>query len=185
MKLLLPLLIGFIAALYVQYSQKEDFHKITEALQALQKERLSLKNDLVFLKKHEKQLTFLIKKGWLRPVSRLSGAKVLKEWGDALNTLSFTIEPESLQRMDDGYTFKVSRIIFKTESLTDNDIYDFISNISKNFPGILVLRKISIRRHEKLNALTLSALRQRKRPPFIVGEIICDWVTMQGHDHEK
>ena len=188
MKLTSVLLLGFVIvclALYLRQTQKIYFNTARETHDGLQRKLKALEDDLDFLKNHQKQINFLTKKGWFSPQNRLIGGETINKWTAPLNAVRFTIEPETINEITTGYSFKVSRIILETDALLDTDIYDCVANLLKNFPGILRLQKLSIHRNENVNELNLSALRQQKRPNFIIGEIIMEWVSMEGKKHEE
>lgn len=178
-------LIGFCTAHYFQQTQKTDFNKTKAELDSFKKNLRTLEEDLAFVTQYHKKLQFLVTKGWFLPQNRLIAGEKINEEKGSLNSLRFTIDPESLTGTDDRYSFKTSKITFEIEALLDKYIYAFASNILKNFPGILMLRRISLSRNDKINERTLSALRQHKRPNFVVGEIICEWMAMPGETHEK
>lgn len=179
------ILLGLCAALYFQQIQKAVFNKTTVTYASLQSHLKTLENDLSFLKQHHKQLNFLIKRGWFTPQRRLIGGEEINQWVGPLNGIRFTFEPETIKEMTGGYSFKVSKIIVEADSLLDKYIYDFSINILKNFSGILILRKLSVSRNEKVNETNLSALRQHKRPHFVLGEITYEWFSMEDQSHEE
>lgn len=178
-------LLGLCSALYFEHIQKTGFKKTTERYDSLQRYLKSLENDLSFLDHYHKQLNFLIERGWLIPKSRLIGAEEINQWAGPLNGVRFTFEPETIKEMTGGHSFKVSKIIIEADSLLDKYIYDFSKNILKNYSGILILRKLSVNRNEKINETNLSALRQHKRPNFVFGEITYEWFAMEDKSHEE
>ena len=180
MKSIFLLSIGFLTfctTLHYQQTQKSQFYKTTGAYLELQGELKAIESDIKFLKEHQTQLNFLIKKGWLFPQSRLIGGRVIRQWAAPLNAVRFKVEPETIKEMEGGYAFKVSKIIIETDALLDNYIYEFAENILKNFPGILVVRKLSIHRNMISN--------QKKRPNFVTGELVFDWLAMKGKRDEE
>ena len=179
------LFLGICVALYCQQTQKASFNHVARKHHTLQKELEVLKNDLDFLKKNHNHLHDLIKKGWLLPQNRLIAGEKMNQWGHSLNAVRFTIEPESIKEIESKYFFKVSKIIIEIDALFDNNIYEFTRNILKNFPGVLILRTFSIGRQEEVNTTNLLALREKRRPNFVVGEIICEWVSMEIEKHEE
>lgn len=173
------------SALYFQHTQKFYFNRAIANDHALQKELKALEDDLDFLKKHHKQLSDLIKKGWFLPQSRLIGGEKINQWSHSLNGIRFTIEPETIKETDDGYSFRVSKIILEADAISDEHIYDFANKILNNFSGILVLRKLSVTRNESVNESNALALRQHKRPNFVLSNIIFEWFSMGSKKHEE
>lgn len=170
---------------YFQQMQQRNFNKTTGIYLSLQKEFKILDEDLGFLKHHNHDLSFLEKKGWFKPQGRLIAAEKIKQAAASLNKISFIFEPETIEEDKDGYPFKVTKIVLETRTLLDTTIYDFTVNLLKNFPGILILRKLSLTRNEVLNEKSLLALRQDKRPDFIRGEIIFEWISMGDKNDEN
>lgn len=179
------ILLGLCASLYFQQTQKAAFNKTTDNYEALQRSLKTLENDLSFLKQHHKKLNFLTERGWFISQSRLIGGEKINQCARSLNGIRFTFEPETIKEMAGGYLFKVSKIFIEADSLFDKYIYDFSINILKNFSGILILRKLSVTRNEKVNETNLLALRQHKRPNFVLGEIIYEWFAMETQNHEE
>jgi len=184
--ILLPVgLVIVCSVLYLQQTQRIYFNTAREVYDGLQRQLKALEEDVDFLKNHQKHINFLIKKGWFSPQNRLIGGETINKWTNPLNAVRFTIEPETIKEMNTGYFFKVSRIILEADALLDTDVYDFVANLLNNFPGILRLQKLALSRNQNVNELNLSALRQHKRPNFIIGEIIMEWVSMEGKKHEE
>jgi hypothetical protein len=170
---------------YFQQVQQSNFNKTTGSYLSLQKKFKTLDDDLRFLKHYDHDLSFLKKRGWFKPQSRLIAAEKIKQAAASLNKISFIFEPETIEEDKNGYPFKVTKVILETSTLLDTSIYDFTANLLKNFPGILILRKLSLTRNEALNENSLLALRQYKRPDFIRGEIIFEWVAMGDKNDEN
>lgn len=173
------------SALYFQQAQQSSFNKTMRTYHGLQKELKTIDNDLNFLKENHKKIDFLTKKGWLHSQSRLISAEAIYQGASSLNAIRFTVEPEVITEIKEIYTFKVSKIIIEMDALLDNYIYDFTNHLLENFPGILILRKFSVRRHENVNKTNLLALRQQKRPNFVIGEMMCEWFVMKGKNNEE
>ena len=170
------------SSLYFQQTEKTNFKKIKGTHDVLQAELKTVEDDLDFLNQHNTQLNFLIKKGWFVAQNRLIGAEAIHQATNHLNAIRFRIEPETIKDIEGEYSFKISKIVIEVDALLDTDIYDFATHLSKNFPGILRLLKFSLSRNEPLNEFTL---RQHKRPNFVVGELIYEWVAMGGKSHEE
>ncbi|MBA3813088.1 MAG: hypothetical protein H0X26_01130 [Alphaproteobacteria bacterium] len=172
-------------AFYEHHIQKAHFNEKTETYYSWQKELKIVEDNVKFLKENQPQLNFLIKRGWLSPQSRLVGGGCINQWAASLNGVRFRVEPETIKEMKEGYAFKVSKIVIEIDALLDNHIYEFSENILKNFPGILVLRKLSVRRNEKVNEIDPLDTKQNKRPNFVTGELIFEWFAMGAKKDEE
>lgn len=164
-------------ALYFQQWAESELKKAQEIRRSLRKDLKHLEEELCFLNHHKQTLTFLEKKGWFTPSNRLIAAEKIKEAAVSLNKINFTFEPEEIEEHKTGYSFRITRLILETSALLDTQVYDFIENILRSFPGILMLRKLSLARDEPFN---FSALNQNKQLNFVRGEIIFEWVAMGG-----
>ena len=178
-------LVIFCLALSFHHTQKFYFTSTREAHTNLEQDQKALGEDLAFLRHYQPLVQFLKKRGWFIPQNRLIGAEKINQWANNLNVVRITIEPEVTKEEGDEYAFKVSRIILEVSTLLDTDVYNFSAQIGKRFPGILIFRKISVSRNEKINKSNLFSLRQNKSPHFIVGEVICEWVSMKVNKNEK
>lgn len=188
MKTLLVISISIImvcGAFYYQQTQQAQLHNLINSSQSLQKELKILKNDLAFLNRYERELNFLRKKGWFTSHNRLMAAEKIKQCGGKLNEMHFIFDPETIKEEKQDYSFKVSKIVLEANSLLDTHIYDFIENILRDFPGILILRKLSLTRNEELNKKSFLALKQQRSPDFIRGEIIFEWISMGKKKNEE
>lgn len=188
MKTLLVISISIImvcGAFHYQQTQQAQLHNLLHSSQSLQKKLKILKNDLAFLNRYAQELNFLTKKGWFKPHSRLIAAEKIKQASTLLNKTSFIFEPETTKEDQKNYSFKVSKIVLEANALLDTSIYDFIESILRDFPGVLVLRKLSLTRNEELNKKSFLALKQQRPPDFIRGEIIFEWISMGEKKNEE
>lgn len=176
----------FLLCLVLSYQQTQKiyFDQISLKHHTLQKALKLLKNDLDFLEKNHSQLNDLINKGWFLPQNRLMAGKNIYNRGSSFNALRLTIEPETIKNINSEFSFKISKIIIELDALLDIHFYEFTKNILKNFPGILILRKFSVSRQESINN-NLFALREKRRPHVVTGEIICEWISMEIKKHEE
>lgn len=172
-------------SLYFHYGQKDGYKETKEIYLSYQRELKNLEEDVEFLKQNQSHLNFLIKKSWFLPRSRLIAGTEIHQLGIPLNTLRFRIEPQVIKEMDEKFQFKVSRIIVETSTILDNHIYDFTKNTLKNFPGVLILRKLSVSRNMDVTPIKLLNLEQNKRPNFIIGELIFEWFSMGEKKDEE
>ena len=151
------------SSLYFYSLQRSAHHKTASEYQTLQRKRQAAKDDARFLQDHHDQLTFLKNKGWSLPQNRLVAGEKLKKLAVSLKSFHLRIEPEIRQEM-----LRVSKLIIDVEVHRDSHVYEFIDHCLQDFPGVLVLRKLSLSRD----------LGQ----PLITGEIIFEWYTMGGRD---
>lgn len=183
------LISGMIFALWeriiFKQTQQINYYLREEELKFLQKQAHSLKEDLIFLTAHEKESTFLEKKGWFVPKNRLMGADILERLQGTVNKINYTFEPETIKSLNEGHTFKVTRMILDIKALVDTDVYVFMKQLIENFSGILVLREIALTREEEINEKSLLALKQKENPNFISGRLIFDWVALGDTNNEK
>jgi hypothetical protein len=169
------------SALYYHQTQKALFNKTRGLYHDFQRELKVIEGDVAFLKENHHHLTFLAKKGWFIPRSRLVGGREIHQWATSLNAVRFRVEPETTRTVEGGYIFNVSKIILEVDAVLDSHIYDLAENILKNFPGILVLHKLSVRRNELVKGTHPFALASSQRPNLVCGELVFEWFSMGGN----
>ncbi len=187
--LMLGLGCGFTFGLWVTLNfknvQSTNFIKSTTEKRALQIQIKSLEDDLIFLRRHQKELEFLFEKGWFIPKNRLIAGDVLEKLRGSLNNIQYTFEPETIKCLEETYTFKSTKIVLEVRALLESDIYAFLNRVSDKFPGILTPQEIILTRGEELSEKTLLMLRQNKRPDFVRGKLVFEWFAMGTKDHEN
>ncbi len=159
--------LGLWAAIDFQNTQEMHMSQLRTEKQALQHQLKALKDDLSFLKSHQKELDFLVEKGWFLPKNRLIAGGVLEKLCGSLNDVQYTFEPEMLV---EEHNFKVTKIVIKIGTFLDTDIYEFVESLLEKFPGILRPHEVNLEKGE--------------HPNFVVGKLILEWIAMGGKAHE-
>jgi hypothetical protein len=147
------------------------FTKVTTEKRNLQRHLKALEDDLTFLKVHQKELDFLVGKGWLTPKNRLVAGEVLEKQHGSLNSVQYTFEPESIKNLDEDHTFKVTSIVMEIGALLDTDIYEFVDSLLEEFPGILRPHELTFEKGE--------------HPNFVVGKLVFEWFALAPKVHEN
>lgn len=166
-------------------TQETYFKNVKSERGALQTNLKILKNDLVFMRDHQKELNFLDKKGWFLPKNRLIAGEILEKLPHSLNEVEYTFEPEITKTIRERYAFKVTKIVFEVGALLDSDIYAFVHEILEKFPGILIPYEFTLTRGEEVSEKNILALRQNRRSNFVVGKLIFEWFALGKENHEK
>lgn len=179
------IIISFWAATEFRETQETHFNRIKMEKLSLQKKIRALENDIAFVKDHQKELDFLVSKGWFLPKNRLIAGEILEKLRGSLNKVHYTFEPENAKNMGEEYAFKVTKIVLEVAALLDSDVYEFIQEILKEFPGILIPLEFTLTRGEEINEKNLLALRQKDGPNFIDGKLIFEWFALKKDGHEK
>ncbi|MBY0293616.1 MAG: hypothetical protein K2W92_10075 [Alphaproteobacteria bacterium] len=172
-------------ALDFQKTQKTYFQTMITEKANLQRNVKDLKKDLLFIKTHQKELTFLTQKGWLFPHNRLIAIESLEELCHSLSEVSYTFDPENLKTFGENSTFKVTKIVFEVGALLDTDIYDFMDRLLENFPGILIPHELTLSRSAPVNEKNLFSLRKEETFSFMTGKLIFEWVSIKKQNHEE
>lgn len=178
-------ILGLWAAIDFKNTQETLFTKSRTEKRSIQSQIKSLEDDLTFLKAHQKELDFLVEKGWFIPKSRLVAGEILEKRGGSLNDVQYTFEPESIKSLGDDHTFKVTNIVVEGGALFESDIYAFLNGLLDTFPGILRPHEFILSRGEEVNEKSLLALRQKERPNFVVGKLVLEWFVMGKKVHEN
>ncbi len=179
------LILSLCGSIGFQSTQKNYFQTMRTEQKALQRNVKDLKNDLIFIKAHQKELMFLTQKGWFLPHNRLVAAEALEELCHTLSEVSYTFEPENLKTIGGDSPFKVTKIVFEVRALLDTDIYDFVDRLLDNFPGILVSHELTLVRSPSANEKNLFSLSKEETFSFMTGKLVFEWFAMKKQSHEK
>ncbi len=158
---------GLWMAINFRQTQERSFNRAVGDRSAFQRKIQTLKEDLTFLESHQKDIDFLKEKGWMFPQNRLIAGEFLERLRPLLKEVSYQFEPESVKELKENVSVKVTQISFETGSILDVEVYAFIEALLNQFPGILILRDLTLRRQEG-------------EPHYIQGTIVVDWVAMGG-----
>ena len=152
-----------------QSSQETYFKTTRDEFSSLEKESLMLQEHLNFINTHEKELNFLIQKGWFAARNRLIAGEFLNKQGHSLNEFHFTFDPETATTLEEKYHFKVTKMTIEGRALFDIPFYNFLENLLTTFPGVLRPLEFSLTRGEEINAENLN---------FMAGKLVIEWFTM-------
>jgi len=177
--------ISLFGACEFRKTQEIHFNQTKSEQCFLQKNLKTLQDDYAFMRNHQKEFAFLVKKGWYSPTNRLIAGESIGKFQSLLNEVQYTFEPEYTKTLGEAYTFKVTKIVIDVGALLDSDVYDFIHELLKQFPGILIPLEITLAHGENVNEDNLLALRHKERPNFIAGRLVFEWFAMGEENHEK
>lgn len=172
----------FLLTLNFYDGTKGTFDRITFEAHKLQQQAFALEGDISFLRRHESELQFLKEKGWMIPKNRLLAQEVFEKASESFGKTDFSFEPEQSLLKGNAYSYKITKIIWSCEAILDSDIFIFLENIFRDFPGILTLHEITLSRGDALTENSLLALNQGTSPPFVLGNIIFEWTAMERSD---
>ena|SRR3990167_1839783 len=150
----------------------------TETLELHQK-LATLQRELNFLQTHEKELKFLQERGWFSPTNRLKAQAILEHLNGPFDNTDYTFEPEQSIDLEGNHFYKNTQILWTGEAFLDSDVYSFLEDLQKEFPGILTLEEMTLIRQGEIEGLTLSTL---EKPHFIKARLLLNW-TSQGSEH--
>ncbi len=81
-----------------------------------------------------------------------------------------------------AYRVSIEDVTLKVDAPTDGAIYNFIADITEEFPGAAVLRSVALTRPPQITAQILSQLSQGGGA--VTGEVIISWRTAQAEDQK-
>ncbi|MBX9620948.1 MAG: hypothetical protein K2X28_02795 [Alphaproteobacteria bacterium] len=168
----------FLLTLNFYHETKSAFNQLTSEAHKLQQQVFALEGDIAFLKRHENELQFLKEKGWMIPKNRLLAQETFEKASKGFGKIDFSFEPEQSLLKGDMYSYKITKIILNCEAILDSDIFIFLEDIFRDFPGILTLHEITLSRGDALTETSLFALSQGASPHFILGNLIFEWAAM-------
>lgn len=177
--LILSCLGVFLLTLRFYHGTKDTFNQLTFEAHQLQQQVFALESDISFLKRHESELQFLKEKGWMIPKNRLLAQEVFEKASGSFDKTDFSFEPEQSLIKGNLYSYKITKIIWSCEAILDSDIFIFLENIFRDFPGILTLHKMTLSRGESLAESSLLGLDQWISPHFILGNLTFEWTAME------
>lgn len=157
----------FLLTFSFYHRSKSTFDHLTSETHKLQHEVFSLEADIVFLRHQEGELKFLETVGWLIPQGRLLAQEMLEELGEKFDKVDYIFEPEQIIAKGGSYSYKSTKILWSGEALFDTDIFDFLEDIFRKFPGILTLQEMTLSRREE--------------PQYLIqGKLIFEWTAFNG-----
>lgn len=168
----------FLLTLSFYHGTKSTFNRLTSEIHKLQQQAFALEGDISFLRHHESKLQFLEKKGWMIPKNRLLAQEVFEKASENFCKVDFSFEPEQSLLKGDTYSYKITKIIWSCKAILDSDIFIFLEDIFREFPGILTLHEITLSRGDALTENSFLALNQGAFPHFILGNLIFEWTAM-------
>lgn len=180
--LILSCLSVFLLTLNFYHETKNAFNQLTFEAHKLQQQVFALESDISFLRRHESELQFLKEKGWMIPKNRLLAQEVFEKASESFGKTNFSFEPEQSLLKGNAYSYKITKIIWSCEAILDSDIFIFLENIFRKFPGILTLHEITLSRGDAITETSLLALNQGSSPHFILGSLIFEWAAMERSD---
>lgn len=145
----------------------------------LQQELITLESHMAFLRVHEKELQFLEKKGWITPTNRLLAQDVLERVGAHFDEVDYSFEPEQELELDGTHFYKNTKIVWTCATSLDSEVFSFLEELQKQFPGILTLNEMTLFRQGKINETLSLAFRSPEKPHFITAKLILDWTTLK------
>lgn len=159
--------VGLWMAVDFRQTQERVFNRAVGERTFFQQENKSLRADLIFLESHQKHIDFLNEKGWLFPKNRLIAGEFLQTLRPLLKEISYRFDPETVKELKEDISYKVTQISFETVSICDVEVYAFIDALLGQFPGVLILRDLTLKREES---------------DFIQGKFVVEWIAMGRED---
>jgi len=172
----------FLLTLNFYHETKSAFNQLTSEAHELQQQVFALESDISFLRCHESELQLLKEKGWMIPKNRLLAQEVFEKASESFGKTGFSFEPEQSLLKGNAYSYKITKIIWSCEAILDSDIFIFLEDIFREFPGILILHEMTLSRGDALTENSLLALNQGASPHFILGNLIFEWAAMDRSD---
>jgi hypothetical protein len=171
-------------ALYYHQTYQDSYSNIKEERNILLKRVKKLEQERNFIKAHQQDLSFLKSKGWFSPQKRLLAIDNIEKFNHSLNNIRYRIEPEALKKRGTKEPFKVTQITFEGAASLDTDVYVLLEELFKKFEGVLKVRELILTRDEPMNSKNLIALKQGKKPNFVSGRLVVEWIS-KGGDYEE
>jgi len=170
------LLIGLLAALLIILnwleSLKDERDNLQGSIQQLESQNGTLKSDLAYLKENQKRYDALVTGGWHTTLDRFKAGQKIEELSSNLNQIGYTIHtPEEGM---EGTTRHKTNLTFT--ALLDSDVFDFLDTLSKDFPGLVQFRDITLVRQASITDDILKDIRDGLKPDLVVGEVQLDWI---------
>ncbi len=134
----------FLLTLNFYHGTKTAFNQLTSDVHKLQQKVFTLESNISFLRRHESELQFLKEKGWMIPRNRLLVQEVFEKASKSFGKTDFSFEPEQSLLKGDTYSYKITKIIWSCEAILDSDIFIFLEDIFREFPGILILHEMTL-----------------------------------------
>ncbi len=168
-----------------QHNHHDTYKKIHSEWDYLRKKIRIVENHNAFFKKNQNEITFLQEKGWFIPKNRLIANEVFGKLNNSLNNMRYIFEPEIIKKIEGIYIFRVTQIYLEGDAFLDMHIYMFLQEIFKKFTGVLRTKEIILTRGDELDKDSLLALKENKKPQFMQGKFVFEWISMGEENDEE
>lgn len=167
--------LSMLAGFHYMETEKDHFLKVQEDQGGLQRQLKELEKDLAFMNRHQKDLAFLVEKGWFMPTNRLIAGEMIEQLAAPLNDVRYTFEPEKTTKGERNQPYKATLLTITMSALLDTDVYRFLQVLLEKFPGVLCPHELRLTRKD---------MTQEAPTSFVEGTLVLEWVS-SGEDHEK
>jgi hypothetical protein len=162
---------------------------LKSSIGALTKNLKQAKDDHKYILDHRDEFDELTHSDRLIPHTRsVATAQLAKlALGRGLTTLSYSFsaagdKTTSRDQVTGGYRVQVENIDLKVGSALDTQIFELVTDMNENFPGVAVVESLAMERAADLTTDALNAVSRGQESGLVKGVIGLSWRTAQAQD---
>lgn len=163
--------------------------QLKSSIAGLTKDLKSAKDDHQYIIDNKDQFEELTHSDRLIPHTRSVATAQLQKLAlsRGLTTLSYSFsaggdKTTSRDQVTGGYRVQVENIDLKVGSALDTQIFELVTDMNENFPGIAVVESLSMERAQDLTTDALNAVSKGQESGLVKGAIGLSWRTAQAQD---
>lgn len=144
------------------------------------------RDDIAFVEANTDRYLDALDRGLFEPQDRLKATAKLDDLyiRDYLAGLTYEFSSQSLDTQGDT-TIVTTPLRLTVDTLLDRDIYAFMQDLERSFPGVLVLKELHVVPRQEVTDQVLAQIRAGTPVPLFSGELLYDWRVARGGEGQR
>ena len=120
--------------------------------------------------------------GFLGTRDRLDATRAIERLASSnnLNTVDVELRPQVTLPGRGGHgTVTATPIIFKVSGLLDRHIYAFMADLKRDMPGLVLVRRLEVRRAGEITPEVIERVRAGELPDLVTGTVEVAWAAFE------
>lgn len=182
-------LLALVFLLPYVYGQLDDLRRDLGRLRAettaTRAQTLQAKQDYEFVQENQGRYLDALARGLFEPQDRLVAKARLDDLyvRDHLVSLTYEFASQTTQEAGDVQVV-TTPLRLAVDSLLDRDVYTFMKDVEHSFPGVLVLREMTIGQRTPVTDQVLAQIRAGTAVPLFSASLVYDWRVARNPQRE-